>query len=980
MAHARMSWPIRRWVSGLLAGAALVAAVSGVLLLLEPHVPMRGVAVLYLLAVLPVAVVWGTWFAVGVAVASTAVFALAFAPPIEPRDAIRLGVFLVVAVVTGELAAQLRRRAHEAARLGEEQLRLRRVAVLVGQSVPAAEFFEAITREVGQFSGADLARMQRYEPDGTVTAVAGWKVPLGVSTRYAIDRDSVAGKVWQTRRPVRSHLSVPDDLGIRSSVGAPIMVSGRLWGVIAASSTGAPFPPNTESQIAAFTEIVAIAVANAEGRGERRRLAKEQAALRRVATLVARGTPQSEVFAAVTEEVCRLHDLDVTVLLRFEPGGMATYLGGAGWMGAGMEVGDTVSLQPHGTLSSLLATGSAARKDDFSGPPGTLADSIRDEGLKGRVSIPITVEGKVWGALGIGSRGGPMPADTEQRLVDFTELVATAIANADSRAEVGRLLEHQASLRHVATLVAREVPPEEIFAAVAEEVGRVLGADATIIVRLDPDGMVTVLGQIGDHPEHMRVGSRWELDPELAMAEVLRAGRPARRDDYRAIAGTFAEVVRGMGLKSSVAIPIVVQGRIWGALGAGTRRERFAADAEQRLGNFAELVGTALANAEGRARITQLLDEQAALRRVATLVAGGPSPTAVCAAVAEEIGRPLGADIAAVSRFEPDGTSVLVAAVGHDTGAVQAGARWVLHEDLATTVVWRTGRAARADEDQWSSAPGSVADSLRRMGIRSVVASPVVGEGRLWGAVSVATRHTPLPLDTEERLSSFTELVAMAIGNAESRTELAASRARIVAAADQTRRRIERDLHDGAQQRLVSLGLELRLAQDSVPPELPELRSGIDQVVDRLTDVLDELREMSRGIHPAVLSEGGLGPALRTLARRCAVPVELDIRTESRFPDAVEVAAYYVVSEALTNTTKHAGATGAAVEVDERADALALSIRDDGVGGADPARGSGLIGLRDRVEALGGSIEVGSPPGDGTVVLVTLPVSGTRGR
>ncbi|MGI5127609.1 GAF domain-containing protein [Pseudonocardia sp. CA-107938] len=961
-----MSTPIRRRVSGLLAGAALLAAVTGLLLLIEPHVPLRGLAVLYLLAVLPIAVVWGTWFAVGMSVASTVLFAWIFVPPDDLRDGVRLGVFLVVAVVTGELAAQLRRRAEEATRLAQEHLRLRRLAVLVGQSVPAEEFFAAVTREVGQFSGADLARMERYEPDGTVTAVAGWNAPLDVGTRCAIERDSVAGQVRQMRRPVRSDHPAPGDQGIRSSVGAPIVVSGQLWGVISASSTGAPFPPNTEAHIAAFTEIVAIAVADAEGRSERRRLVNEQAALRRVATLVARGTPQSEVFAAVTQEVSRLHDLDVTILLRFEPGGIATYLGGDGWRGAGMRVGDTVSLQPSGTLSRVLESGTAARNDDFSGT-ASLAESVRGEGIKGRISIPITVEGRVWGALGVGSRGGPMPADTEQRLVDFTELVATAIANADSRAEVDRLIEHQASLRHVATLVAREVPPEEIFTAVAEDVGRVLGADASIVLRLDPDGATTVLGQVGDHPGHMQVGSRWELDPGLAMAEVLRTGRPARRDDYSRIPGPFAEVIRGMRLRSSVAIPIVVQGRTWGALGVGTRKERFATDAEQRLENFAELVATAVTNAESRARIAQLLDEQAALRRVATLVASGPTPAAVCAAVAEEIGRPLGADVAAVSRFEPDGTSVLVARFGE----LEPGGSRQLVDSAATTAVWRTGRSARVDAD--ASTNGAVGT------LCSTVSSPVVAEGRLWGAVSVATRHAALPPDTEERLASFTELVAMAIGNAESRAELAASRARVVAAADQTRRRIERDLHDGAQQRLVSLGLELRIAQDSVPPDLPELRSGIDQAVDQLNDVLDELREMSRGIHPAVLSEGGLGPALRTLARRCPLPVELDIRTKHRFPDAVEVAAYYVVSEALTNTTKHAEATGAAVAVDERDGDLLLSISDDGVGGADPAHGSGLIGLRDRVEALGGSIDVDSPPGDGTVVQVTLPVSGTRG-
>ena len=762
---------------------------------------------------------------------------------------------------------------------------------------------------------------------------------------------------------------------MRLSLGYPIMAAGRLGGVIAASSKrAAPFPPDTESEIADFREIVATAIANAEGREEWGRLAKEQEALRRVATLIARGTPPHEVFAAVTDEVCQLLNLDVTVLVRFEPDLMATYLGGDGGTGAGMRLGDTVKLEPSGTLSTVRQTGSSARIDDLSGPRASLADNIHGEGIKAIVSIPITVEGRVWGALSIGSQIGSLPADTEQRLVDFTELVGTAIANAESRAEVHQLLEQQAALRRVATLVTRGVPPGEIFTAVADEVGRVLGADATLIVRLDPDGATTIVGRVGDHPDYMSVGSRWELEPQLAMAEVLHTGRPARRDDYGQAPGAFAEVIRRMGIKSSVAIPIVVEGRIWGALGVGTRSERFPADTGRRIANFTELVANAVANAEGRAQISRLLDEQAALRRVATLVARGPSPAEVSAAVAVEVGRLLGAEHTAVSRFEPDGTSVLVVGLGDDSGAAVPGGRWGLHEFVTTAAVWRTGCSTRTDEDQRISASVPDAETLRQQGLRSVAASPIVVDGRLWGAVIVSATGESLPLDTEERMANFTELVAMAIGNAESRAELAASRARVVAASDQTRQRIERNLHDGAQQRLVSLGLELRLAQGSVPPDLPEVRAGIDKVVDGLTDVLDELREMSRGIHPAILSEGGLGPALRTLARRSAVPVELGVRTARRFPEPVEVAAYYVVSEALTNTAKHARASYASIAVDEREGILRLSMRDDGVGGADPARGSGLIGLRDRVEALGGSIDVSSPSGDGTVVLVTLPV------
>jgi signal transduction histidine kinase len=235
-----------------------------------------------------------------------------------------------------------------------------------------------------------------------------------------------------------------------------------------------------------------------------------------------------------------------------------------------------------------------------------------------------------------------------------------------------------------------------------------------------------------------------------------------------------------------------------------------------------------------------------------------------------------------------------------------------------------------------------------------------------------------LPLDSEERLEKFTELVATAIANAEYRTELAASRRRIVAASDEARRRIERDLHDGIQQRLVSLGLELRLAESSVPTEFEETRTTIARVAHGLNLSLDELQEISRGIHPAILAEGGLRPALRTLARRSAVPVELSGEIDHRLPEPVEVAAYYLVSEALANATKHANASRVDIDASTQDGSLRLSIRDDGIGGADPARGSGLVGLTDRVEALGGSIHVRSRLGDGTHITVELPLESTQ--
>jgi signal transduction histidine kinase len=208
----------------------------------------------------------------------------------------------------------------------------------------------------------------------------------------------------------------------------------------------------------------------------------------------------------------------------------------------------------------------------------------------------------------------------------------------------------------------------------------------------------------------------------------------------------------------------------------------------------------------------------------------------------------------------------------------------------------------------------------------------------------------------------------------QSQEELAASRARIVAAGDQARRRIERDLHDGTQQRLVSLVLDLRAAEAAVPPDEPELRAQLARVADGLAGALEELRELSRGIHPAILTEGGLGPALKALARRSAVPVELAVDVRGRLPERVEVAAYYVVSEALTNAAKHAEASVAEVEAQARDGLLHLSVRDDGVGGAAPGGGSGLVGLADRVEALGGTIRVHSPAGQGTRLQIDLPI------
>jgi signal transduction histidine kinase len=559
------------------------------------------------------------------------------------------------------------------------------------------------------------------------------------------------------------------------------------------------------------------------------------------------------------------------------------------------------------------------------------------------------------------------------------EAETLATANAESREELRRLAEEQTALRRVATLVAHGKAPAEVLATVAREVGQLLGADGTNILRLDPDGAATVVARVGAYPAEFPLGSRWTVEPPLALAAVLRTSRPARIDDFSQTSDAYGEAVRRLGLRSGVAAPIIVEGHLWGAIAVGTRRERFPADTEHRMAGFTELVGTAIANAEGRTQLEEsrdelrrLADEQAALRRVATLVARGVPPSEVFAAVAQEVGSVLGADSTTIVRLDPDGAATILTRVGDRPDEFPIGSRWRPEPPLPLATALRVGCSARLDD--FSQASDVYGERLRRLGLRSGVAAPIVVDGRLWGAIGTGTRRERFPADTEQRIADFTELVGTAIANADSSAQLTASRARIITAADDARRRIERDLHDGTQQRLVSLSLGLRLARATVPAELVEPQRQIGRVADELDEVLEELSEIARGIHPAILSEGGLGPALRTLARRAVIPVELDIRTRTRAADRIEVAAYYVVSEALTNITKHARASCANVVVEQRDALLHLAIRDDGIGGADPARGSGLIGLRDRVQALGGSIEVDSRPREGTAIVVELPL------
>ena len=705
-------------------------------------------------------------------------------------------------------------------------------------------------------------------------------------------------------------------------------------------------------------------------------LAEEQAALRRVATLVAQGEPPEAVFAAVAEEVGQVFRVELATLVRYEPGRTGTPVTIWGPAGANLPVGIRWPLEGHSITTLVFETGRPARIDRYAdNSSGPVSAAPREIGIRSAVGTPVVVEGRLWGVIFAGwTLEQPLPADTETRLASFTELVATAIANNESRAALARLAQEQAALRRVATLVAQATPPEQVFAAVAEEVGRLLAVDFAILVRYDPQDTLEVVGtwtRTGA-PAPTPVGERLPLGGRNVTTLVYQTARPAQID-YSDVSGVIGQVAsQDWGLRSSVGVPVSVEGRLWGCILVGFSRPGLLplpADTEAQLAGFTELVATAIANTESRASLARLAQEQAALRRVATLVARGAVPEEVFAAVAEEVGRLFLVEVAAMIRYESDGTATYVASAG---GRFVVGTRLKLEGKNASTLVYQTGRAVRTES--YADASGPFGATVRERGIRSSVGTPIMVEGRLWGVIGVATTlEQPLPPDAEVRLASFTELVATAIANAESRSELAASRRRIVAASDQARRRIERDLHDGTQQRLVSLGLVARAAEADVAAGQGDPRAELSRIAAGLADAAAELQEFSRGIHPVILSERGLGPALRTLARRSAIPVDLDVTTNARYPEPIEVAAYYVASKALANAMKHAQATRVEMSLAARGGSLLLSIRDDGIGGADPARGSGLAGLADRVEALGGSIHVHSAAGAGTHITVDLP-------
>ena len=369
---------------------------------------------------------------------------------------------------------------------------------------------------------------------------------------------------------------------------------------------------------------------------------------------------------------------------------------------------------------------------------------------------------------------------------------------------------------------------------------------------------------------------------------------------------------------------------------------------------------------------SHLADEQAALRRVATLVASGATPEQVFQTVAEEAGGLLGARTAATVRFEPDCGLVVGCWSDGEGAGIEVGTR-VPYSAPGSPVNVASHQGGRIDD--YTDVPDEAARLTRLAGYLSSVVAPITAGGRLWGALFVfSARPNYFPPNAEQRLADFTQLVALALEAAEAHDQLTASRARIVEASVAERRRLERNLHDGAQQRLVTLSLHLRMAQECVRTDPAAAEALLEGVGEDLKRALEELQELARGLHPAILTDRGLVPALQSLANRAPFPVEVAGGAPARLPEAVEAAVYYVVAESLTNAAKHAGASAAFVELSTTTDTVVVEIRDDGSGGATLTGGTGLRGLADRVEALGGELRLESDAAGGTVIRAELPL------
>ena len=527
--------------------------------------------------------------------------------------------------------------------------------------------------------------------------------------------------------------------------------------------------------------------------------------------------------------------------------------------------------------------------------------------------------------------------------------------------ELERVAEEQAALRRIATLVAVGATEADLAAAVSSEIGALFAAQNASVVRWDGD-TIRVIGRWNEDSDEARPAVL-SFGGDTLAARVVETAAPARIDSAADLKTDFArQRWAELGFEASIGAPIMVDRSVWGVVSASRTQvgDPFPDGDEERLRDFSALIAQAIVNAEARSETTALIAEHNAVRQIATLVAGGRPTAEVFDAVTAGAAELFGAETVTLVQWQGVLDEVMVmAALNEEPGSLY-------HPDPGspTLRVLETGAACHGTE------------SSAERGPVSVIAAPVIATGQLFGALTAArTADDPFPAGAESRLRSLADLAGQSIANERAETELRASRLRIVQTADEARRRLERNLHDGAQQRLVSVSLALRLVEQMLGSEESTAHGVLREASHELAEAMRELRELARGLHPALLNERGLGPALESVSARSPFPVEITgVPEDRRLPVAVEAAIYYVISESLANAARHAAASSARVTLSCGPDEATVEIADDGVGGASLEAGTGLRGLVDRVEALGGELVVSSPHGAGTLIRAALPL------
>ena len=755
----------------------------------------------------------------------------------------------------------------------------------------------------------------------------------------------------------------------------PILVAGAIWGeIVARPPTPDAWTEDCESHVRRFSGIVAAAVESFESHDTLTPMLAQQAALRRIATLVATGAQPDRLFDAIAEETSAVLGLSAISLVSYQADGdVFTHVAATAMGQETLPIGATWNSADSMICAQMLQTGRPARINDATDAPGLIAQLHRAAGRSQVVGAPIVVDGEPWGFIvGYCNLGEVIPDDSEIRLTDFTQLLATAISNSTARDGLRRLAESQSALRRVATLVAQDAEPRTVFVAVAEEAARTLGVGAVSLIRWN--STTRLYTKIyGTHGERAAVpdGGSWPVEDCPEGALILETGGAVRVDDWSVAPGPVAARHRADGFGQAVAAPIFLEGALWGHIAAfGEADDVLPAGSEKRLADFTQLMASAIANAEARETLRNLAREQgAALRRVATLVAANVEPATIFSAVAAEAARALHVETVVVGRCREDGGLEMVGLFGFDEGNEQGRAQSL--EQCAVAVCSLVeSRHGSARIDNWS-VDSALRKAAEAHGIRSGVGAPILDQDQMWGLIVVLSTSS-LPEDAETRLTDFTHLVSSSLANVKVRNDLIASRARVVAASDDTRRRIERNLHDGVQQRLIGISLGLRTLQ--VEGGLsPDLQIAVENVSTDIDSVLEEVRIFSQGLHPALLSRAGLGPSLRTLARRSPIAVVSHFDDVPRLHETLESTIYYTVSEALANASKHSQANRIDLSVQVASTEVVTAIEDNGIGGALIGEGSGLIGLVDRAEALGGRLSLTSPTGHGTRIELCVP-------